>query len=449
MKLPNLSFQTKQNNRIIEDLVSEYFSLCPDSIQKFAYYLEKPLSRSTLDFEKVYNSPDLRLRYELSCNELSNLDEQWFNFKKKFKTFCKQYNVKYFEFSSGLVTINKNQVKLQKALFDFYTNINNVSFLIKDFQSLYFIKRRVYNSDDYYLSLHYDDFSNYSKRIKSPITIKKYIEEKKVSFFYNTVEWIQKNISRTLYNYSDKKIPFSPSSKKKYEIVISANYADWFLCSTGESWKTCTSLESTYSQSYWIGQPSYITDKNRLLIYITDGVKKNYKGIITDRFLSRSWLMLVYNKKEKNIFINKGYPKPHHEIFDFFIKKTFGKNFKTFFGNYNDTAGIKYISVYPIPFLWHDVSYIGNRGFFGIDKVECSSYIDNGHKILSDNDSYFITNSTTIDETVSGGVNNFYCTKSKGIISTKESRFVRFNYDLGFSCLVEDERIVTDFIHND
>ena len=84
MKLPNLSFQTKQNNRIIEDLVSEYFSLCPDSIQKFAYYLEKPLSRSTLDFEKVYNSPDLRLRYELSCNELSNLDEQWFNFKKKF-----------------------------------------------------------------------------------------------------------------------------------------------------------------------------------------------------------------------------------------------------------------------------------------------------------------------------------------------------------------------------
>ena len=70
--------------------------------------------------------------------------------------------------------------------------------------------------------------------------------------------------------------------------------------------------------------------------------------------------------------------------------------------------------------MWHDVSYIGNRGFFGIDKVECSSYIDNGHKILSDNDSYFITNSTTIDEIVSGGVNNFIVLNQKELFQQKK-----------------------------
>jgi len=80
------------------------------------------------------------------------------------------------------------------------------------------------------------------------------------------------------------------SKDKKIQIVLSGNFSDWFLASTAEEWKSCINLESEYASSFWAGLPGLVGDPNRLMIYVTDGKKKTYEGITTDRFLSRTWM---------------------------------------------------------------------------------------------------------------------------------------------------------------
>jgi len=85
------------------------------------------------------------------------------------------------------------------------------------------------------------------------------------------------------------------TSQDSEEIVISYNFADWFLASTKENWGSCLNLESSYESAYWTGLPGLIADKNRVMIYLTTKEKKEYRGIKTDNFISRTWALLGEN----------------------------------------------------------------------------------------------------------------------------------------------------------
>ena len=73
------------------------------------------------------------------------------------------------------------------------------------------------------------------------------------------------------------------------ELVISRNFADWFMCSTAESWSSCLNFESEFP--YWSGLPGLIVDSSRVLAYITDGQRKSAYGIEVDKFISRTWII--------------------------------------------------------------------------------------------------------------------------------------------------------------
>lgn len=79
------------------------------------------------------------------------------------------------------------------------------------------------------------------------------------------------------------------------QLVISFNFADWFLCSTSENWTSCMNLESEHEGSYWASIPGFVVDQNRCLVYIVNGKKKEYLGITTDSFLARTWGLLDKN----------------------------------------------------------------------------------------------------------------------------------------------------------
>jgi hypothetical protein len=83
---------------------------------------------------------------------------------------------------------------------------------------------------------------------------------------------------------------------KELEIVISINFVDWFLCSTSQQWSSCLNLESDYSDCYWGGLPGLLGDPNRIMVYVTDGNKKDYNEIKNvDKIISRSWALLDKN----------------------------------------------------------------------------------------------------------------------------------------------------------
>lgn len=92
---------------------------------------------------------------------------------------------------------------------------------------------------------------------------------------------------------------------EKLELVVSLNFADWFLSSTGEKWSSCYNLNCRDSYGYWSGLPGLIGDPNRSFIYLTDGTKKTEYGITVDKVISRTWG--IVSDKEK-ICLVRGYP---------------------------------------------------------------------------------------------------------------------------------------------
>lgn len=147
-------------------------------------------------------------------------------------------------------------------------------------------------------------------------------------------------LMQTILQMNEKKLP----KNKDLYLVLSLNFTDWFLCSTAEKWHSCLDLNSTYQSAFWAGLPGLITDKNRALVFLTDGEKKGYKGIITDRIISRTWVLL--NEEDKLTYIKE---YPFELLSDELISQTFGIETKKIDGDF--------ISKYPLDFLYSKLGY--------------------------------------------------------------------------------------------
>lgn len=245
-----MNTETFSNYKKIEKLVENHFSLDSDSLQKFKHHLYNQ------EFDEVYSAmvsnEDFRLKIALNSKDMESFDEGWNSFKRNFVSFHINKAITYEQFISGIIIKNKQQVKLFKELLNFY---------IKN-EDLY--ERDIYHGWGEAVSYY------------------KYSEEAKKSYIKEHI----KNYYRDITG-----IKFSGKSEE-ISLVFSLNFTDWFLGSTDESWTSCLNLDSNYSGSYWSGLPGMINDKNRALIYFTDGRKKNYHGIISERIIKRSWVII-------------------------------------------------------------------------------------------------------------------------------------------------------------
>jgi hypothetical protein len=356
-----------QNNKRICEIVENHFSLDKESITRFKDLI------NNREIDEVYSSiigSDLRARRKVSEKDglkiFMDKDEGW-RFIKRFDLFCSIVNPTYEDFIKNSFTFKKNKYKLSKILYKIYSDKrNDIVEIIKNF-----------NRYSYYKKIDY-------------VYINK-IEKGDNDEFKTSLDFL----SNFIFNMRNSFL-----KKDNIEIVLSLNFADWFLCSTSESWTSCMSLESEYSDCYWSGLPGLIVDKNRCMIYITDGVKKEYNNIITDRFLFRAWGLLDENNE---LYIPMVYPNKTKDLFnlyDFFGIKEIGcccSNFKT---------------KHSIDFLYH------KKG------DSCFAYSDKSN-ISNEGDNYYITYSE------SGGFN--YVSKYSEYISSGNI----FYYDGGLSNLID------------
>lgn len=129
-------------------------------------------------------------------------------------------------------------------------------------------------------------------------------------------------------------------SANKISMVFSFNPMDWLLSSTAETWSSCFNLNNPSGGfQYCLGIPFYSGDPNRMMIYITDGRKKNCLDITVDRYITRTWCML---DKSDKFCVVKWYPN-----------NTIGIDpIKTVTGNNSFCAGTEFNqSKYPLEFL--------------------------------------------------------------------------------------------------
>lgn len=246
-----------KNKLKLNKLIKNHFNLMDESQKLFEQRLkfERPIAKEWKEI--IGDAPDLRARFDVGSEYLKSVDEGWEIFQNEFPSYIDSRKISYENFRENSVVVNKNKVKIGKDLINFY--------------------------------------KDYAK--------KTYLENISAFFLKN----IEEQIRLSLEEIGKKKLP----KDNNFKLVVSLNFADWFMCSTSENWTSCLDVESRYEESFWIGLPGLIGDKNRALIYLTDGKKKRYEGIEVDRFLNRSWALLQRGEKKESkgkVFIVKSYP---------------------------------------------------------------------------------------------------------------------------------------------
>lgn len=268
-----------KNIEIISDLVEKHFCLAPSSLVEFKKRIREP----SIDGEYLKRfklGDDYRFRMPIPRSFASTVDAGWSIFTRHFRTFVEYFGMTYDNFVDNKVIINKNSVKLRKAIISFYSDFRDVPA-----DKLTFVSAGII------------DFC--MNHIPFGTAEKKHLIQNKV-LHNNVIEYLEKTIDDILMDISKKCLP-----KSDIELVFSFNFADWFLCSTAESWKSCLNLESEFHASYWTGLPGLAGDMNRCMIYMTDNSKKEYLGIVVDKVIARSWALM---SKEDIPYIIKPYP---------------------------------------------------------------------------------------------------------------------------------------------
>jgi hypothetical protein len=275
--------QDKRNNEIIIKIISEKMGYTDESLKIFIDRLTNPQIDD--EYAKIIG-PDLRASWEIPEPEADaeHENQAWSKFKSFFhyvtcricfsKIKLSNFNIiTYSNFLDNSILFKKNIIKLKKYLTILF--LQEPSVLSSNFNHL--------KNDD----------RSYYEKVKEafPEIIKK-IEDKDPNNLPTEEE-----IVTIIIKLFEKIGEYSYSKKKKGALVLSCNFADWFLSSTKENWTSCFNIEDGY---FWYAVPGLIGDSNRSMLYVTNGSSKEFEGIVTERFKLRTWVILDENNG-KNI----------------------------------------------------------------------------------------------------------------------------------------------------
>ena len=352
-----------KNLKIIEELVTKHFYLEEQSLNIFKQRIYEPVT-DDLYKEIFKNSPDLRIRYKIPEEFLEEFDRGWTLLKKFFPPFCSESGIKYADYRSNKLSFKGRTLKLKKAILDYYLSHEK------------FAGRIV--GVDYFNSENTEH-----------------------------VEFLEEGIIDKLNKVGVYKLPSSG-----VEIVLSMNFADWFLSASGEKWSSCINLESNFSGSYWTGLPGLVGDPNRAMLYVTDGSRKIYQGIRTDAFNSRTWVML---NSANDLNLVRFFPSEMLEadVIRHATKLPFVKSEGR-------------TSKHPIDFLYFK------------DKKSCFIYIDRSKFIKRVNGKYHI-------QEIGDGVGHYsYIDQNNYFVDGNNI----FNYKYGLSHLIEKKINIAEALNN-
>ena len=246
-----------KNKEIIYNLVEKYFDFTKESLELFKLRLfTEPLINKEYKEILGKDSENGRKYYELTDEYFEELDEGWENFKYAFGSFVTENGITYSQFRKNNFNINGQVMKAGKALSKYYLDTNNPKRLLFNFCNTFDseiidiifsghpLKRKNVTfirsvadceNDDSKIHVSYRD--NSSNTIRSMNVT---ISEKAVERGFTNLKPIFTNfVNERLDIIGTKKMP-----NKKLYLTFSLNFADWFLCSTAEKWKSCLNLES-------------------------------------------------------------------------------------------------------------------------------------------------------------------------------------------------------------
>lgn len=310
------------NFEVIDGLVKEYFSLDYDSYKRFHELIMNPEKRAEYIVPKLkkYLGEDQRAHFPIDKKLKQSLDNGWCLFTDVFYKVTDEFNITYEDYMSNKLKVDKQEVKLFKFVKKWYMEQEEV------------IRDEVVDK--------YSDFTNQG--------------------------WRSHDEFERVFKEASEKIGVSKIPDKDLFVTISFNFADWFMVSTSESWSSCLNLQSDYEACYWTGLPGLIIDPNRVLIYITDGKSKSYRGITVKRFINRTWGLFGDSEEVNNTIVPvRYYPQKfldgedflnlfpfsvaqrelkHHE--SFIAKRPFDKIFRNDYGEsvyiYQDYTHFKF-----------------------------------------------------------------------------------------------------------
>ena len=261
----NLSIKYQENKEKITNIVKKHFGYADETKDLFEKIYNDKINYIGEDYQKFLNgieTSDFKVRRVVPEEIMEKLDSGFVLFKLYFSSFVKYYNVTYNNFRDWKIEINKNMFKLQKALTNYYSDSKNKIHFASDVQCI------------------------------------RSVEEYK-SYTYSETD-ISRKLREIQERVSERKLPSS-----NLEVVITWDFADWFLCSSGESWTSCLNLDSGYDACFWHGLPALTGDPNRCMVYMTNGQKKKWNGIEADKVIARAWGILG---EDGIIYLNKSYP---------------------------------------------------------------------------------------------------------------------------------------------
>ena len=356
-----------KNSLIVNKMVKNHFSLSKKYQRIFTERLlyRRDIAK---EFSSIIGN-DLRYRVPLDLSNFEDSDSSFLRFKREFKDYVDKKNVTYKDFISGKVKTKSGEIKISKDLPSFYhelklkkavesgnkvlekliENLKEYDFVESNFaihytlalknamedtgtyDSFFSFALEFYNIITSYHNFVVNSYSNnffFETKVNLISSFKamvffavynrelfaKSIEAIDSSEFFNEIDYNVKSFkakseehTKSFYKEKYERISLQKTfgSNDEYELVISLNYADWFLCSTSENWDSCLSLDSTYDSCFWMGLPQLIGDKSRAMVYVTKkGKKKNYNGIEVDSIIFRTWIQLARDKRGHETYIS-------------------------------------------------------------------------------------------------------------------------------------------------
>lgn len=363
--------ETLENYKKIEKIVLSKFDLVNESKEVFSKFLYNP--DHAIEFDKIASQPDKRLFVKYQQKESDNT--YWTSFANSFRNFIKENGITFQNFNDGKVGNKKMSTVFIEHSSSSLSGFLELVLYLKNkdiatfnaFCKAYFPRTcdtifeninslKITKTEDERLSI------KYGKK-----TTKKKFNEKEVSILLKS---LKTPISSLLNKDFFGSKPFSGPM-----LCFSLNYTDWFMSSTGESWFSCVDFNN--STGNWRGLAGLIGDKNRILVFATDGNKKNFNGVETFKMKERTWGFLYKDSTtgETRLCANRTYPSGN---FDF-------SKYKEFFPSeikFGKEADKSYLSAYRFPTLFHHI-HDGNE-----NAVKYSSSIaEDSHakKLVSDN----------------------------------------------------------------
>lgn len=307
-----LTTKYQENRKRIIEIVRKHFGYEDASKDLFESIYNDRMPSLDVEYQKLLtanNQPDFKVRRKLTDEVMEKLDCGFIMFKLYFSSFSKFYNITYQNFRDWKIEINKNMFKLQKALTNYYSDPKN----------------HIHFSAD--------------------------CESQRDPEYFRRTEFTEAKISDKLRRIqeavSERKLP-----KSNLELVLTFDFADWFLCSSGETWHSCLCLDSSFDACYWHGLPALMGDPNRCMVYLTDGTKKNFNGVETDKVIARMWGIMAEDGK---IYLNKSYPTKNFSAKDvefMFPEFKFGSLIDDL-----DARGTRRTSKNPITPFWMPDNY--------------------------------------------------------------------------------------------